>query len=155
MESVYHWLKKNGHFQDAAYYRFGYFTGMRFNEMWGLSLDDIYDGKIHDENFQQRLEEHGLGEYPGYVVLESQPALSKASLRQNGTGKILRKPLKGRKSIEERFARTIVILDRQLWEDLKVLYNEKLAQYHRRKWGPDLRDYALFDKVHRSGATIC
>ena len=147
MEAVYNRLQVAGHRKTAVFWRLLYFTGMRFNEARGVSIENIYEGELEDLAFAKRLTEHKIG-YFGYLVLENQPA-NKTMLR-NREGHIARKPLKGKKKIDEKSARTIPIIDAVLWRELALLYNEEVERMQQKIWGTLPSNYVLFDGVQRS-----
>lgn len=60
-----------------------YFTGMRFNEIFGLSLDDLFAGELEDEVLKRVLSDRRIKSY-GYIVLESQPKSKTHKRMQNG-----------------------------------------------------------------------
>ncbi len=101
---------------------------------------------IDDRTFAKRLDEHQI-EYFGYLVIDSQPA-RKPRIRDN-SGAVPRKPLKGRKKIDEKSARIIPIIDNELWKELASLYNEELKKFAKKLWGASSQDYVLFEDVHR------
>ena len=147
MEAIYHQLHVMGQRKEAIFWRLLYFSGMRFNEARGISIENIYEGILEDVAFAKRLAEHKIG-YFGYLVLECQPA-NKTTLR-NREGHIPRKPLKGKKKIDEKSARTIPIIDAVLWRELAWLYNEELVRMQQKIWGSTPGNYALFDGIRRS-----
>lgn len=146
MEKVYAYLKTKGLHKAAVFWRLLFFTGMRFNEARGISLENIYEGDIEDKVFAKRLQENHIS-YLGYLVLENQPA-KKTLLIRDEEGDIPRKPLKGRKKIDEKFARTIPIIDDQLWKDLATLYNLEIQKFQTRLWGGKISNYLLFEGVN-------
>lgn len=147
--AIYNRLKAKGYEQEATLYRLGYYSAMRFNEMIGISLADVFDGRIENEGFGKILRDNELDDYIGYLVIDSQPAHAKGTIRGKD-GTVPRKPLKGRREIDERHAKTIVIHDKVLWGELTELYNQKIQRYHAREYGDDLKNYLIFDHVHRS-----
>lgn len=146
MESVYGHLKAKGRFQEAVFFRLLYFTGMRYSEAKGISLQNIYEGKLEDITFARRLAEHQIS-YFGYLVVDNQP-VDNRHLR-NETGHVQRKPLKGKHRIEEKSARTIPIIEEVLWRDLATLYNQGLHAFERKIWGVNPENYLLFEDTER------
>ena len=108
---------------------------------------------FEDEGYTRILNENDLGEYLGYLVVDSQPVHSKGPIR-NANGLVPGKPLKGRKEITECHAKTVVIHDEALWKELIELHNEKIHNYHAREYGGDLKDSLIFDQIHRSKSSI-
>ncbi|MCB9228847.1 MAG: hypothetical protein H6618_04480 [Deltaproteobacteria bacterium] len=151
MEQVYKHLKKKGHIQEAVFYRFLYFTGMRFNEGLGVSLGDIFPGQVHEPSFMASLLDRYKIKYKGYVVLSSQPHHPTRGLRLPD-GTIPRKPLKGRKKISERNSRICVIPDEQLWSDIIRLYNEQVRSHREREHGADASNYPIFYCIDKSSS---
>ncbi len=151
MHSVYEFLRKTSHTLEATFYRLLYYTGLRFNEGLGLSLQDIYQGSPQHESLQRLLKRYEIEHY-GYIVLASQPAHETRGLR-NEDGSISRKPLKGRKKIAEKHSRVVVITDKSLWRELVELYNKQIDRLDKRKWGENPSNYALFEGIDKSTST--
>ena len=150
MEALYHSLRKEGHIIEAIFFRFLFFTGMRFNEALGVHPGNLYDGEIEDQVLKKHLIKERL-KYFGYVVIDSQPSNERKGLR-NKNGKIFRKPLKGRKKIDDKSARTIIIIDKILWNELVRLHNEKLAQLDNGYFGKEVDQYPLFESINKSSS---
>lgn len=151
MEQVYQTLIGLGYRAEAVFFRLLYFTGLRFNEGLGVSLNDIYTGEIQHEALKSLLTRYDIKHF-GYMVIASQPDHKTRGLR-NGEGKISRKPLKGRKKISEKYSRVIVIPDQVLWQELATLFNCQVDAFNNHKWGLDPKDYALFDGLDRTTST--
>ena len=151
METVYSRLLYLGADLEAGFFRLLYFTGMRFNEALGISLQDVHEGNPEHEYLQRILSRHEIKPI-GYIVLMSQPAHETRALR-DVSGKIKRKPLKGRKRINEKNARIIVISDKTLWKQLGKLYNQKVDEFEYLSWGTDPTDYPLFEGIDKSSST--
>lgn len=81
----------------ATLYRFIYFTGCRFNEAVGLSLKNLFEGKIPSEIIEESLAEYGKS-CCGYVHIDSQP--ENKLIRDPKTKLVPQKPLKGRARID-------------------------------------------------------
>lgn len=152
METVYSELLRMGHKLEAIYFRFLFFTGFRFNEGLGVSIADIFQGKIEDKVMQRQLEKEDMNDYHGYVVINSQPTHATRGLR-NAAKHIDRKPLKGRKKIDERSARTVVILDKTLWNDLVRLHSQELKKLEKKIYGKDEKDYVLFEGIDKTSSS--
>ncbi len=90
---------------------------MRLNEAAGISLADVFPGKINKKAFQNRLKANNI-EYYGYLLLMSQPAGQNRTIRDRKTMKVSLKPLKGRRLISEKHCRVIPIVDNFLWNNL-------------------------------------
>ncbi len=151
MHAIVKQLKsQNNHF-EAVFLKFLYFSGMRFNEGLGLSLQDVYPGQVQHKVLRKLLDRYDIEHY-GYIVLASQPANESRGLR-NKNGSIPRKPLKGRKKISEKYSRIVVIPDKDLWQELVALYNHQVDEMNVRRWGVNPSDYALFEGIHRTTST--
>ncbi|MGE3261927.1 MAG: hypothetical protein AB7K68_09125 [Bacteriovoracia bacterium] len=124
---------------------------MRFNEIYGLSMDDLFVGELEDSVLKPALEEHGI-EYFGYIVLESQPA--DKVRKRHPDGSIARKPLKGRRKIDEKSNRIIPIIDKGLFNCLVGLYKEQEKLLAKKKFGSDLKNYLLFDELTTTEVSI-
>lgn len=148
MEAVYSTLKEQGNELEAIFFRFLYFTGMRFNEGLGIHSENIYEGEIEDSILKKHLNNENIS-YFGYVVFDSQPAHETRGLREED-GSIKRKPLKGKHKIDYKSARTVVITDKALWNDLVVQHNKIIDLYHRGDFGNDLTNYPLFEGIDKT-----
>ncbi len=135
----------------ATFFETAYYTGMRFNEIYGLSMDDIFSGKLEDEVLEKALTDHGIAYY-GYIVLESQPA-GKVRARL-ADGSIARKPLKGRRKISEKNNRIIPIIDKELFNSLVKLYKEQEKLLEKKKFGQIPKNYLLFDNLTTTEASV-
>lgn len=151
MAQVFDCLNGLGYDLEATFFRLLYFTGLRFNEALGLSLNDLHIGEVQHDALKRLLRRHEIMHY-GYIVLASQPDHRTRGLR-NQLGHIARKPLKGRKKISEKYSRVVVITDQLLWQQLVVLFNQQVDWFDSLKWGTDPKDYALFDGIDRTTAT--
>ena len=151
MEIIYRALKEKGHLQEAIFYRMLFFTGMRFNEGLGISIADIFQGKLEHPSLKRILQQYKIN-HLGYMVLNSQPAHRNRAFR-NADGSIERKPLKGRKRIHERYARILPIEDPLLWQDLIQLFNLRVEELENLKWGANPSDYTLFDRIDKSSSS--
>lgn len=149
-EAVYKQLLHLGYETEAHFYRFLYFTGCRFGEAIGISLIDIKQGNISSEKFHETLDRHGII-YHGYINLMSQPDNPNKSQRGKN-GCVKRKPLKGKKAISAKYARTIPIEDKELWNILVVRAQEQIKKYKQGKYGLVRSDYLLFDGIDKTTA---
>ncbi len=152
MEAVYHHMMGEGTTKEAIFFRCLYFTGMRFNEGLGVHPGNLYEDQIEDQVLKRHLEQENIS-YFGYLVINSQPAHSTRGLRGKD-GMILRKPLKGRKRIDDKSARIIVITDKTLWNALVALHNDTLQQHQQRRFGFDISQYPLFEGVDKSTSAL-
>ncbi len=131
----------------ATLFQLAFFSGMRFSEMYGLSLNSLYLGKIEDGVLSKALEQHQI-EYFGYIVLESQPATK--TRKREADGSIKRKPLKSRKKICEEYNRIVPLIDKDLFNSLVGLYKEQQELHQSSIFGPDRKSYVLFDGLSTS-----
>jgi integrase len=152
METLYQALIRQGARREAIFLRCLYFTGMRFNEALGVQPGNLYEGQIEDQTLAMHLAQEKIT-YFGYLVIDSQPAHSNRGLRGKD-GLILRKPLKGRKRIDDKSARTLVITDKVLWNELVTLHNGILLQHEKRLFGSDISQYPLFEGMDKSTARM-
>lgn len=150
MEFVYEQLIKDDSAKEALFYRFLYFTGLRFNEALGIHPGNLYDGEIEDQMLAKHLIQEGISYY-GYIVFDSQPAHETRGLRDND-GFIHRKPLKGKKRIDDKSARTVVITDKLLWNELVKEHNKTLEQYEKGYFGKRIDQYPMFEGVDKSSS---
>ena len=68
----------------------------------------------------------------------------------DGSGQVLRKPLKSRPEISPKYFRYIPIFDEEAWKIITKLYDNKLEDLENEKWGKDERDYLLFEGITAS-----
>lgn len=128
----------------ATFFQTAYYTGMRFNEIFGLSLDDLFSGELEECVLKRSLQNHRM-KYYGYIVLESQP-MSKTRQRL-ANGSIKRKPLKGKPKIDEKYNRIIPIIDRDLFNNLVQLYKVQQEKLEKKQYGENPKDYVLFENM--------
>jgi hypothetical protein len=123
-------------------------TGMRLGEGLGTSLADFFPGVPQNAILKNSLEKHKLKCF-GYIVLESQVTTS-ITFRDK-KGHVIRKPLKGRRTIDGKASRIIPILDKKVFNILARRYNEQSALLERKAFGANKSDYLLFDGLTKSG----
>ena len=151
MEILYKQLIDMGAKKEAIFFRCLYFTGMRFNEALGLHPGNLYDGQIERQDLTKQLKQGNIS-YFGYCVIDSQPSHKARNLRDE-KGTITHKPLKGQKRIDEKSARTVIITDKILWNELVELHNNTLKQYKCNSYGMDIKQYPIFEGINRGTAT--
>ena len=134
----------------AIFYQTAFYTGMRFNEIFGLSMASIIQGEIDDTVFSTALKEKGI-HYYGYIVLEDQP--KGKTIERESNGAIKRKPLKSTKKICEKNNRIIPIIDKGLFNSLVKLFKEQNEQRKFGRFGSDLKNYLLFDGLTSSSCS--
>lgn len=136
---------------SAIFYQTCYFTGMRFNEVMGLSMDNLYPGMIQDDVLHRSLTKDNI-QYYGYIVLESQP--KHKTIKRNPDGSVDRKPLKSKKSIHEKNNRIIPIIDKNLFNNLVKLYKNQQELRSKRVYGDNPKNYLLFDGLFTTRAVV-
>lgn len=113
-------------------------TGMRFNELWSLPLIALHSGKMQGP-LDKTLTEVGINYY-GYIFLESQCAPGR--IKEKGI--YVRKPLKSRKKIDMKGARTIPIADKECWNILARRYKAG------KRPDTDLNQILFFEEVSKT-----
>lgn len=146
-----HSILKESNPAVATFFETAYWTGMRFNEIFGLSLDDLFIGEIDDGVLKDALNDHKM-KYYGYIVLESQPATKCRKREKNGS--IKRKPLKGKPKISEKHNRLIPILNKSHFNSLVKLYKAQEKKLKNRVYGQNRKDYVLFEDLTHSRAVV-
>jgi hypothetical protein len=137
-------------------------TPLRENEGLGLCADFISEGRIEgakSSKIHNSLEKYGLGEYHGYICLESQPARDSICISESWTDRhgkkweinsVPRKPLKHRKKIDPSWYRYMPIYDLDAWNILVRRANEALDKFDKKVYTTDPKDYLLFDGLTAS-----
>lgn len=143
MERIVKRLKTNGYKTEALYYRFLYFSGMRFNEGLAISLGDLYQGEIESELMKKKLDAYKIKHF-GYIVSDGQFD------GRDRNNHVLRAPFKGQKVISEKSNRIIPIVDKALWNEL-VDVAEKL--FESKPKSMNTRDCLLFNGIDDATAT--
>ncbi|HEY8271431.1 MAG TPA: hypothetical protein VIG33_11130, partial [Pseudobdellovibrionaceae bacterium] len=87
-----------------------------------------------------------------YVILESQPQ-NKIRDRQKD-GSIKRKPLKGKPRIDSKHNRLIPIISKELFNNLVRLYKIQQAKFEKKVYGPNPKDYVLFEDLTHSETVV-
>lgn len=140
MDAIYNRLKQNGHEIEAIFFRYLFFSGMRFSEGLAISLADLFQGELPENQLlAKKIKIHNI-KYHGYIVSDSQV--------ENG----VRYPFKGKKEISEKFARTIPIIDADLWNDLVGLAAMQYEKWQVNQTVPK-RDLFLFQGIDDTTAT--
>ena len=91
-------------------------------------------------------------DYYGYIVLESQPANKIRNRLPNGT--IVRKPLKGKLAINEKYNRLVPIIDKELFNNLVKLYKIQQSKFKQKIYGSNPKDYMLFENLTSTTAAL-
>jgi integrase len=166
---VYKKLIELGYPNEAEYFLLMFWTGMRFNEGMGLSLADIYKGEITRDSFKNLLrrnqifhidspnipEDH-LYRYFGFITLSSQPDNDGSkSIVRNENEQVLRKPLKMKKSINERNTRVIPIVNQELWDILSRRAKNAFLRWKNKELKSDNKsDYLLFENISQTSSML-
>ena len=148
---VVHALLKHSNSHAATFFEAAYWTAMRFNEIFGLSIDDIFIGEIDDNVLKPALKHHGI-EYYGYIILQSQPATKIRERLTNGS--IKRKPLKGKPKIDSKYDRLIPIISKDLFNSLVRLYKIQEEKFKKKVYGSNPKDYVLFEELTHSDTVV-
>lgn len=122
-------------------------TGLRLNELLGLSRADFFPGEPVYKPLLMSLKSLSLTPI-GYLLLESQP--SNSVVLRDSSGKVRRKPLKGKRIIGENENRTVLIFDKQTFNILASLWNEQRAKREQGRHGESPNDYLLFDGLNKN-----
>ena len=122
-------------------------TGMRLNELLGLSLSDFICDEIDSDFMRRALSPHDFKVF-GFISLESQPARREAP--RNEKGAVPRKPLKGKRKIDPEQGRIIPIFEKRTHNTITRLWNLQRELYEKRPYGEDLKNYLLFDGLRAS-----
>lgn len=140
METIYGQLKADGFPIEAIFFRYLFFSGMRLSEGLAISLADLYQGELPENQLiAKKIKSHGM-KYHGYIVSDSQ-------IDEKG----IRWPFKGKKEISEKFARTIPIVDKTLWNDLVDLAQQQYEVWNVNKGNK--KDFLLFGGVNDATAS--
>jgi len=135
----------------AIFFQTAFYTGLRFNEIYGLSMDDLFSGELNESVLRKALNDHKI-DYFGYIVLESQPANKIRDRLSDGS--ITRKPLKGKPKIDEKYNRLIPIINKELYNNLVKLYKSQEVKFQRKAYGLNPKDYVLFEDLTSSEAAV-
>jgi integrase len=142
METIYAKLIDLSYIEEAVYFRYLYFSGMRFNEGLCISLGDLYQGEIENEFMRKKLNAYDI-EYFGYIVSDGQLDFVK-------DGHVKRAPFKGQKEIAEKYNRIVPITDKTLWNELVDIASTKFEKLSKKD---NRRDALLFDTINDATAT--
>lgn len=148
---VVHGLLKESNALAATFFETAYWTAMRFNEIYGLSLDDLFVGELDDQVLGPALDHHGI-KYYGYIVLQSQPS-NKIREREKDDS-IKRKPLKGKPKIDSKYDRLVPIISKELFNNLVKFYKIQEEKFKRKVYGPNPKDYVLFEDLTHSETVV-
>ena len=144
-------LEKHEFYAAKEFSKVAYNTGMRFNEIYSLSMDDLYFVQdVADGGLQKwvidKLEEFGKTVW-GYIVLTSQ--VRDKAREPDANKNVERKPLKGRKTMLFKDGRIIPITCKETMNILTERYNRCVEEFNNGKlFGSEYKDYFLFDEHH-------
>lgn len=124
-------------------------TGMRKNEVLGLSLQDVAVGKLRDDfgYITETLKMRGVNIY-GHIYLQSQP---KNKIIRSENGNVERRPLKLKRKISGNNSRYIPLLDKENARELGQLVLEQKKLFEKRVYGDNKSNYLLFDGISYDG----
>lgn len=138
-------------------------TGLRINEALGLCLKYVIQGQIkgglNSDKLHSALMKYSLGEYYGYLILESQPMCETIRVKDVfvdrdqrvwAANTVPRKPLKCRKKIEPKAHRIIPVYDKKTWNIIVESWNTQREAYLKKQFGSDIESYLLFEGVTAS-----
>lgn len=124
-----------------------YNTGMRFNEIYSLSIADLFFEEHVEKGIEDWMKEvlkaSGYKIY-GYIILKSQ--MDSKTRQRNKNGHVPRKPLKGRKTMSLKDGRIIPIMDEETMNILIELYNDCVPAYKKKEFGANKEDYFLISQ---------
>ncbi|MCB0394385.1 MAG: site-specific integrase [Bdellovibrionales bacterium] len=124
-------------------------TGLRLNEALGLHLGSLQSGQPTERNLHQMLKRNGINCH-GYIVLEDQP---KTRDIRRKDGHVERVPLKGRKKITPKNNRVIPVEDARTFNTLVRLFRSQKELFKERRYGPNIKDYLLFNGLTQAIVT--
>ncbi len=143
MVNVYTHMKKS-HPPAADFFYVLWHTGMRFSELYGISLTSLFKGQITNKALHDELVKSQIN-YIGYIYLESQPEYDDRKRLPDGS--IPRKPLKSCKTIGPKNARIIPIRDKEIWNVLAIRYKKAMEQFEAKECSLNKDDFPLFDDL--------
>lgn len=163
---IYQNLLDSGFQNEAEFFLMLYWTGIRFNEGLGISLDDLHKGEIDRKSFGNLLNRNrifykgngnsnNLYDYHGFLTLSSQPDNDNSSaIKREPNGKVLRKALKMKKSINEKHTRIIPIINKELWRILVRRAKDAQAKFkNSENRSLQKSDFLLFEGINQTTAT--
>ena len=120
-------------------------TGMRLNEVRGLSLGDVRSGPPPEKAMVKLFAAGGITKIKGYIVLKHQP------VERLDSGEMKYKPLKSKPKIANKYNRYIPIIDKRAWDILKNKIQNLKDPYKNRVYGEKLTNYCFwFDSVNKN-----
>lgn len=146
-QQIFENLKSN-YSEAAIFFWISLHTGMRLNELLGLSLADFFAGSFKNKPLEETLKPYGMVVF-GYIALDSQPK-NHLRIRDPITCKVERKPLKGKRAISHSNGRIIPIFERTAFNYLVGLWNQQQFFFHEKRCGQNPSDYLLFPKLNKN-----
>lgn len=140
METIYTTLRNLNYVTEAIFFRYLFFSGMRYSEGLAISLADLFQGELPANQLIAKKIKIADMKYYGYIVSDSQV--------ENG----VRYPFKGKKEINERFARTIPMVDKTLWNELVELAGQQYELWGMSK-SSNKKDFYLFQGMDDTTAS--
>lgn len=126
-----------------------YNTGMRFNELYSLSFNDVFFEEDVEQGLatwiKDELKRYNLKLY-GYIVIVSQ-CEHKTRQREELTGEVKRIPLKGRKTKDLKNGRVIPITNKETMEILTRRYDLAFNSFEQSEHiSEKAEDYFIFNE---------
>ena len=124
----------------ADFYYILKITGMRLNELRGISLNDVRSGLPPEKSMVNLFNQGGIKskDMKGYIVLKQQP------LERSNNGNVKFKALKSKPKISNKYNRYIPILDKTGWEIIKKYVKNIKKVYQNEEFGKDLSNYCFW-----------
>jgi integrase len=131
----------------ADFFRVSVGTGVRLSEGLAFSVADVFEGEPVDRTFREAMKKNGFS-CLGFVSINSQLRDSAGS--RGPEGQVARKPLKGRRRIDEESGRTIPVLDKEVYNSIARLFNKQNERFINAECGQNASDYLLFDGLNKN-----
>jgi integrase len=107
----------------------------------------VFEGEPVDRTFREAMKKNSLS-CLGFVSINSQ--LRDPVAPRDKDGRVLRKPLKGRRRIDEEAGRTIPILDKEGFNAIARRFNEQNERQAEGTQGLSASDYLLFEGLNKN-----
>jgi len=140
---------KNSLVKSKEFFIILFNSGMRFNELYSLSIDDIREVDDLPDHLKERFTSYKV-EVFGFISLESQidgkvRSEARFKAKKNGDYLFERKPLKSCKKIDSKNRRIIPIFDKETWDIIIKNYDRGCLEFESSKFGTNPKDYFLLD----------